>query len=193
MAYSVLGQGDNESEYVYRHLEDVIRRLASMPGQRVLVLVSPGFITSTLQLEASEIVDRATRANIVINTIDARGLYTPGCGGDMRRCDRIDTVRTAHISAHIRGVKPARINGVDHDVGARRAIHDFGCFELQRRGNEAGGNQYKHALSGHTRQPPDDVFQVPVNILGLIVSLSSTLYAIDCARPCAAAVMRGSL
>src|SRR6266566_4808137 len=65
-------QGDNETQYAYRHLQDVVRHLANMPGQRVLVLVSPGFIPSTLQSEASEMVDRATRANIVINTIDAR-------------------------------------------------------------------------------------------------------------------------
>src|SRR5882762_5156454 len=50
-AYRAIAQGDNETEYAYRHLEDVVRRLASMPGQRVLVLVSPGFISSTLQLE----------------------------------------------------------------------------------------------------------------------------------------------
>lgn len=100
-AYSSLGQGDNESEYVYRHLEDVIRRLSSMPGQRVLVLVSPGFIPSTLQIEASDIVDRATRANIVINTIDARGLYTPDIGGDIANPPR-DTVRTAGIKGSYR-------------------------------------------------------------------------------------------
>jgi len=82
-ASQVLSLGDNETEYAYRHLEDVIRRLASMPGQRVLVLVSPGFIPSTLQTEASDLVDRATRANIVINTIDARGLYTPDVLGDI--------------------------------------------------------------------------------------------------------------
>jgi VWFA-related protein len=93
-AYRALAQGDNETEYAYRHLEDVVRRLASMPGQRVLVLVSPGFILSTLQLEVSEMVDRATRANIVINTIDARGLYTPEVGGDIADPPR-DTFRTA--------------------------------------------------------------------------------------------------
>ena len=32
------------------------------------------------ELETSELVDRATKANIVINTIDARGLYTPDMG-----------------------------------------------------------------------------------------------------------------
>ncbi len=82
-ANRMVAQGDNETQYAYRHLEDVVRRLASMPGQRILVLVSPGFISSTLQSEASEMVDRATRSNIVINTIDARGLYAPDVGGDI--------------------------------------------------------------------------------------------------------------
>jgi VWFA-related protein len=93
-AYRAIAQGDNETEYAYRHLEDVVRRLANMPGQRVLVLVSPGFLSTTLQSEASEMVDRATRANIVINTIDARGLYTPDVGGDIADPPR-DTFRTA--------------------------------------------------------------------------------------------------
>jgi hypothetical protein len=93
-AYRAITQGDNETEYAYRHLEDVVRRLANMPGQRVLVLVSPGFLSTTLQSEASEMVDRATRANIVINTIDARGLYAPDVGGDIADPPR-DTFRTA--------------------------------------------------------------------------------------------------
>jgi VWFA-related protein len=87
-------QGDNETQYAYRHLEDVVRRLANMPGQRVLVLVSPGFLTTTLQSEASAMVDRATRGNIVINTIDARGLYAPDVMGDIADPPR-DTFRTA--------------------------------------------------------------------------------------------------
>ena len=82
-ASRMVAQGDSETQYAYRHLDEVVRRLANMPGQRVLVLVSPGFITSTLQFEASETVDRATRSNIVINTIDARGLYVPDVGGDI--------------------------------------------------------------------------------------------------------------
>jgi VWFA-related protein len=93
-AYRMVAQGDNETQYAYRHLEEVVRRLASMPGQRVLVLVSPGFITTTLQSEASEMVDRATRANIVINTIDARGLYAPDVMGDIADPPH-DTIRTA--------------------------------------------------------------------------------------------------
>ena len=94
-------QGDNETQYAYRHLEEVVRRLANMPGQRVLVLVSPGFITTTLQSEASEMVDRATRANVVINTIDARGLYAPDVMGDIAD-PSIDTIRTAGYKASYR-------------------------------------------------------------------------------------------
>src|SRR5256886_1207115 len=96
-----VAQGDDETEYAYRHLEEVVRRLANMPGQRVLVLVSPGFITTTLQSEASEMVDRATRANVVINTIDARGLYAPDVMGDIAD-PSIDTIRTASYKASYR-------------------------------------------------------------------------------------------
>lgn len=79
-AGSVLVREDSSTEYVYRHMEDVMRRLATMPGRRIMVFVSPGFLLSTLQLEISNLVDRATKANVIINTIDARGLYTPDLG-----------------------------------------------------------------------------------------------------------------
>lgn len=76
----VLGREDSSTEYAYRHLEAIMRRLSAMPGQRIMVFVSPGFIPTTLELETSGLVDRANKANIVINTIDARGLYTPDLG-----------------------------------------------------------------------------------------------------------------
>src|SRR5262249_708434 len=79
-AMGVLSVGDAESEMAYRRLEDVVRRLSSMPGPRVLVLVSPGLSPSSLWPEVSSLIDRATRAGVVINTIDARGLYTPDLG-----------------------------------------------------------------------------------------------------------------
>lgn len=82
-AQHALTSGDAESEFGYRHIEDAMRRLAVMPGQRVMVFVSPGFILAQLFIEASGIIDRATRTNIVIDTIDVRGLYTPDLMGDI--------------------------------------------------------------------------------------------------------------
>ena len=101
VAYRTVAAGDASSEYAYRHLEDIVRRLANMPGQRVLVFVSPGFLQTTIQSQASELVDRATRSNIVINTIDARGLYTPDLMGDIASPTR-DTFRTAGYKATYR-------------------------------------------------------------------------------------------
>jgi hypothetical protein len=78
-----------------------MRRLSSMPGQRVMVFVSPGFIVTQQTREAGDLIDRANHANIVINTIDARGLYTPDLLGDIAN-PPVDTVRTAGFKASYR-------------------------------------------------------------------------------------------
>ena len=78
-----LTMGDEEIGYAYRHIEDAMKQLAVMPGQRIMVFVSPGFIPSTLWPETSELIDRANHGSIVINTIDARGLYAPDVMGDI--------------------------------------------------------------------------------------------------------------
>jgi VWFA-related protein len=52
--------------------------MAPLPGQHVIVLISPGFFTSGPDALAvkSEVLDIAARSNTAINTLDARGLYT---------------------------------------------------------------------------------------------------------------------
>ena len=65
----------NETQYALRGLEGICRRMTTVPGQRSLVLVSPGFITVTQLTDISRIEDEALRQNIVISTLDARGLY----------------------------------------------------------------------------------------------------------------------
>ena len=100
-AQRALSTGDNDTQFAYRHLEDVVRRLSNMPGQRVLVLISPGFLQTTLHLDASDLVDRATRSNVVINTIDARGLYGPDLGGDIANPSH-DSYRTVGLKSSYR-------------------------------------------------------------------------------------------
>ena len=76
-ARRVLTRGDTETRDAYHNLESVIRHMSNMPGQRVIVLVSPGFVMGQdVQSETWNVIDRAVRSGIVINTIDARGLYT---------------------------------------------------------------------------------------------------------------------
>lgn len=96
-----LTAGDTDNEYSYRHLEDVIRRLGGMPGERIMVLLSPGFLLSTQHLDEMGIIDRSNKVGIVINTVDARGLYTPEIGGDIA-ARQTDTVMTAGYKADYR-------------------------------------------------------------------------------------------
>lgn len=67
--------GDSQVQFAYANLQSLIRRMSSLPGQRVIVMMSPGFFVTPSMHESGEIIDRATKANVVINTIDARGLY----------------------------------------------------------------------------------------------------------------------
>jgi len=78
-----LHQGEHDSHVSLTVLKDVIRRLAAMPGQRSMILVSPGFFTTfDMVQEKTEIVDRAIHSNVIISALDARGLYTIVPGGD---------------------------------------------------------------------------------------------------------------
>jgi hypothetical protein len=76
-AQRMLQVGDQNTRMGYQNLDNVVKHLATMPGQRVLVYVSPGFIVgSDVQSTTADVIERAMRAGVVVNTIDARGLYT---------------------------------------------------------------------------------------------------------------------
>ena len=133
LAGGVVGREDSSTEYALRHMEDVMRRLAAMPGQRIMVFVSPGFITSTLHLEFSDLVDRATKANIVVNTIDARGLYTPDMG------DLADpTTNVSFRTAGYRGSYAVAAQLAQEDVLAELADGTGGTFFHNRNDVDEG-------------------------------------------------------
>jgi len=71
----VLNAGEHESRIALGSLKDAVHAVSRKPGQRSVVLVSPGFIVPQLQYEYIDIIDRAVRSQIAINTLDARGLY----------------------------------------------------------------------------------------------------------------------
>jgi VWFA-related protein len=93
--------GDTDNDFTYRALEGIIRRMNGLPGERILVLASPGFLLSTQFLDEMGIIDRANRANIVINTVDARGLYSPDIMGDISQRNT-DTAMTAGLKTQYR-------------------------------------------------------------------------------------------
>jgi len=66
---------DRETRVSLSVLKDLVRRMSIMPGQRIIILISPGFLTFQESEEKSDIFDRAIRANVLINSLDARGLW----------------------------------------------------------------------------------------------------------------------
>jgi len=81
-ASQILSIYETNTEAVLRSLQEVIRHIASHPGQRTILLVSPGFLARDFETELDQIVDRALHANITVNALDAKGLYAPVPGGD---------------------------------------------------------------------------------------------------------------
>jgi VWFA-related protein len=81
-ARQALMLGDQETHISLISLKDVVRRVAATPGDHSIILVSPGFITPQQLYDVDDIIERAVRANIVINALDARGLYVVMPGGD---------------------------------------------------------------------------------------------------------------
>jgi VWFA-related protein len=81
-ASRLIALGDQETRLNLSVLNSLVRRLWAMPGQRAVVLISPGFLLLNQQWDETDIMDRAIRSNVTINTLNARGLYTLVPGGD---------------------------------------------------------------------------------------------------------------
>jgi VWFA-related protein len=83
VAYHMLANGDHDTRISLGVFLDVVRRLSAAPGSRSIVAISPGFfLTLDHRQQEAEVMDRAIRANVTINSLDARGLYTIIPGGD---------------------------------------------------------------------------------------------------------------
>ena len=67
---------DLQSQYSVLAIQNVIQKMAALAGQRSLVLVSPGFLTMTRNHDVDTLINQALARNVVINAIDASGLYT---------------------------------------------------------------------------------------------------------------------
>jgi VWFA-related protein len=83
VAFSALNVGDHDTRLALGVLKSLVRRMATLPGSRNIVLVSPGFfLTIDHRPDEADLMDRSIRANVVISSLDARGLYVIVPGGD---------------------------------------------------------------------------------------------------------------
>lgn len=88
--------GDLDVRMTLAALREVIETMAALPGQRTLILISPGFLTINAQSasRASDLLDLAARSNITVNSMDARGLYTTNTNASEERTGSAMSERT---------------------------------------------------------------------------------------------------
>src|SRR6185312_8681082 len=55
---------------------DIVDYMGQLQGDRLLLAASSGFLSGTLEMEQDEIVNRALHTGVVIDGLDAKGLYT---------------------------------------------------------------------------------------------------------------------
>lgn len=82
-AQQVLSQTAWQAQYSLEGLRDVVNHVSEMPGQRTVVLISPGFMISELGPELGAIIDHALRSQVVVSSIDAKGLGVVEQGSDI--------------------------------------------------------------------------------------------------------------
>ena len=77
-AQQEMALGEQDTRVSLSVIKAVIRRLASRPGQRLMVLASPGFLAVTSEAfhDKSEILDLAASMNVMISSLNSRGLFT---------------------------------------------------------------------------------------------------------------------
>ena len=87
-------------------IHEMVRRMAALPGQRTLILVSPGFLTLTGEAlrQESEIMDLAAQSSVIVSTLDARGLYSAQIDASERGAYTTKDLMTAAPSQRRRDV-----------------------------------------------------------------------------------------
>jgi len=77
-ATQALAVGEEDARQSLLLVGAVVSAMSKLPGQRMLILVSPGFLSLSPEAMTfkSELLDRAAGSNVVISALDARGLYT---------------------------------------------------------------------------------------------------------------------
>src|ERR1700733_9829805 len=83
LARNVLEQTLAQSRANLQALDQVVKYVSQMPGQRTVLLLSPGFLSRSEQSQLDEVIDHALRSQVVISSLDPKGLTNVTREGDM--------------------------------------------------------------------------------------------------------------
>jgi VWFA-related protein len=82
MSETIWQHAQNNSKNTLRVMKSLVDGMAKLPGERMILLASAGFFTGNLEVDQDLLMAKALHAEVVINTLDIKGLYTVIQGGD---------------------------------------------------------------------------------------------------------------
>ncbi|MGA9585843.1 MAG: VWA domain-containing protein, partial [Terracidiphilus sp.] len=82
-AIRVASAGERKSRSALLQLDNVIRWISKAPGNRRIILISPGFIvTDRARTDEANLIEQAIRSEVLINALDANGVSALAGTGD---------------------------------------------------------------------------------------------------------------
>jgi VWFA-related protein len=142
LARAKLDRSRMEARFSLETLSQLVNYMANVPGQRSIVLISTGFLSSNQQFLVNAIIDRALHSRIIINSVDPKGLtvqlreadassgYIPTQGDLVMTQHRLDSERETEAAAVLQEVAEDTggryfHNSNDLDAGFREAATGF--------------------------------------------------------------------
>jgi VWFA-related protein len=121
MARDELTSGRFETRASLRVLRNLVERMSVLPVDRTILLVSPGFhLLTEHQPDETEVIDLAVRSRVVINALDARGLFELNPAGELDdRPQQIDTDKKPDI---MKRMQEARYQSKRDEAGTSAAV-----------------------------------------------------------------------
>jgi len=144
-----------QSRNILLTVGSLVDAMAPLNGSRVILLTSSGFLSGTLESDLDEVTVRALRAGVVINSIDAKGLYVvegPEPGEGM-------TARSLIYELGL-GSRPkeASNDGMANLAEATGGLFFHNRNDLEMGFRELGMQPETSYLLGFTPGPPDGTY-----------------------------------
>ncbi|MGB2642470.1 MAG: VWA domain-containing protein [Candidatus Acidiferrum sp.] len=103
------------SQLTMQAIQEDLDALSQKPGNRVLLLASSGFLSGELEEKQDAIIDHAVRAGIIINSLDAKGLYAEAPGGPINETQELTDIPVSSTVFQIESLGD-RLDSVDSSM-----------------------------------------------------------------------------
>jgi len=153
-----------QSRNIILTLRNFIVSMSKLDGSRVILLASSGFLSGTLESEMDDVAEQALRTGLVINSLDAKGLYVVDAPEPGERTTAKSTIYDLGLGSR---PKESSNDGMANVAEATGGLFFHNRSDLEMGFRELGMQPETSYVLGYVPDPPDGKFH------GLKVSLTS--------------------